>query len=554
MNFPRKGQRTLNSILASCIIATACHAASPIAHAQAEKSEGSELKFKDVTEEVGIASHLKNWTVAHSGSWGDINGDGRPELYLGAFADRPIYKKEGSPIPNPLFINKASGFTLSPDETVRLDGVNARTTYSMMVDFDNDGDLDIAAITHADKLTKHQSQLFENDGKGNFTNHTPTSKGWPRPLAARNVAPIDFDGDGMLDLLVSDGSYRGVYGGVGRVYALRQTKPWVYDDITEELGLPMTGASANGLAVGDVNNDGKLDFFLAQSNRMFVSNGDTFSEVTKPTFVGPRTSNNEAMTCGAAFGDLDNNGLLDLITTVHGQPGQIDVYLNQGLRDGMPMYEHVTEQLGLAGFYPKMSSEDLPIKVAHVAIQDFDNDGLCDIMLSILYRDEDGNPQPVVLRNLGMSANGLPEFTKPQLDKLIVYFAQAPVADYDRDGRLDIFFPSWFPEVPSSLMRNVTDTGNYLEVTVTGAADDLNRQGIGATVRAYEAGHAGSESHLLGRRDITIGNGYSSGELAVAHFGLGSKESCDIVVMWQGRAITKSAVKAGQSVNVRFEE
>src|SRR5690606_29910901 len=141
--------------------------------------------------------------------------------------------------------------------------------------------------------------------------------------------------------------------------------------------------------------------------------------------------------------------------------------------------------------------------------------------------------QPVVLRNVGVT-DGVPRFEYPPLRSIVGYHATAPIADYDRDGRIDIFMASWSADLTSQLFRNVTEAGNYLVVRVRGQAAGLNSMGIGATVRLYEAGHVGDAGRLLGRGDITIGNGYSSGDEAMAHFGLGRVETCDVVVTWQG--------------------
>jgi hypothetical protein len=76
--------------------------------------------------------------------------------------------------------------------------------------------------------------------------------------------------------------------------------------------------------------------------------------------------------------------------------------------------------------------------------------------------------------------------------------------------------------------------------------------GVGAAVRVYRAGRAGDADQLLGRSDVTLGNGYSVGEEALAHFGLGSETRVDVVVRWQGRttALENVAVNRYVTVNV----
>src|SRR5690606_4891477 len=142
-------------------------------------------------------------------------------------------------------------------------------------------------------------------------------------------------------------------------------------------------------AVGDVNDDGLLDVFIADANRLYVSRPDrTYRRLEPAPFVGPLYGRRDVMTCGAALGDLTGDGLLDLVTTVHGEPGQVDVYIHRGLDDsGMPRYERVTAAVGLDRPLPRRGTTGLPITGAHVAIADFNNDGRNDVFLSMLHRD-----------------------------------------------------------------------------------------------------------------------------------------------------------------------
>src|SRR5205085_12219089 len=134
------------------------------------------------------------------------------------------------------------------------------------------------------------------------------------------------------------------------------------------------------------------------------------------------------------------------------------LYLHRGLKDGNPTYEDVSDAAGV---------KPLAMKAPHVEIQDFDNDGWPDIYVSIV-KFKDGQPCPVIYKNLGVK-NGLPHFrddawavndfptaedqaqrrSGPLFDKIlkegkIMYMAPGPTADYDRDGKLDIFLANWW--------------------------------------------------------------------------------------------------------------
>jgi hypothetical protein len=136
---------------------------------------------------------------------------------------------------------------------------------------------------------------------------------------------------------------------------------------------------------------------------------------------------------------------------------------------------------------------------------------------------------------------------------MVGYYAAAPTADYDRDGRIDVFLASWFEHLPNYLFRNVTEAGNWLILRVDGRKANLNSMGIGAIVRVYATGHLGESKHLLGRHDIAIGTGYASGEEALAHFGVGDAEQCDLEVTWHERRMVRRNVAVNQLVNIDFE-
>lgn len=523
------------------------------------------IEFEDVTESVGLAEHLERWRLGHGGAWGDVTGNDRPDLYIGAFADRPFYADDDAPWPNMLFLNSADGFVRSDDPAIRFDTrgepkrYRARVAMALFADLNNSGKLDLLAGTHSGP----ESQLYENRGADGFANVTPDADDpyWPHDLHMRNATVIDLDQDGLLDLILLDGRYRSRD---QRVVALRNLGDFRFEDVSEEYGFAEERTRALGSAVGDVNHNGRLDLFVADSNRLFLSNDDGTYEEYRPGFFGVTglSRRSQELMCGAAFADLTGNGLLDLVVTLHGRarerepevPGHIFLYLNRGIdENGMPEFEDVTAEAGLGFVLPRDGRTGLDLRAAHVALVDLDHNGRRDVLTSIVREDDDGRLQPVVLRNRGVNDDGVPQFDVPPLDSLVGYYATAPVTDFDRDGRIDIFMATWFADLESRLFRNVTKGGNYLVVRVRGEADDLNPMGVGATVRLYEPGHAGDDERLLGRGDIALANGYSVGDEAMAHFGLAEREACDVVVTWQGRRVTLTDVEVNQYLDIGVE-
>jgi hypothetical protein len=271
--------------------------------------------------------------------------------------------------------------------------------------------------------------------------------------------------------------------------------------------------------------------------------------------------------------DVNRDGLADIVIGNHFKspwttPAPIRLYINRGVKAGVPKFEDITEAAGI---------KPLEMKAPHVEIQDFDNDGWPDIYVSIVKFKGD-QPCPVIYKNLG-TRDGQPRFREdawgvndfptaedqaikrsgPLFEKIlrekkIIYMAPGPSADFDRDGALDLFLASWWIESPSLLLRNETPGGNWLQVCVEGSGSGgVNRMGIGAKVTVYSAGNLGEASALLGCREISIGYGYCSGQEAVSHFGLGKQESVDVEVTFphdKGKAVQKG-VMANQRLTIK---
>lgn len=494
------------------------------------------ITFEDVSVSSGLSKHLEGdaairpWRYAHGAAWGDVDDDGRPDLFVGAFAARPYFQKQGAPTPNWLFLNKPTGFIPTDNDTLAARPGNARCAGAVFADLDGDGDLDLVVTNHVMK-GQDPSRLYENLDSGKFRDVTPDAAPWNEPLGMRNVAALDLNNDGRLDLLLTDGSYGKNAEKAARLRALVNQGGFQFKDASAELGFPADGTPGLGLALGDINNDGRIDVFVAGCNRLFVTQqSGPFQEVQNAALQYPVLDVSEGLRCGAAMADLNGDDQLDLVVTEHGVPTRLHVFQNRGIERGIPQLVDVSEQAGLSTKFPS-GTRQLPIKTAHVMLRDADNDGRIDIMLTVITRDEQGRIQPVVLKNLGDRGQDL-NFSPPPFDTMYSYYAPGPVADFDRDGRVDIMLPSWFENVPNLLFRNTTRGGNWLTVKVKSTGAGKNTQGIGAIVRAYASGHINDPKNLLARSDIVVGVGYASGEEALAHLGLGSNESVDLTIDW----------------------
>lgn len=545
-----------------------------LAGAGALRAADHAFVFRDVGEEAGLFPHVAG-IRGHAAGWGDADGDGWIDLYVGTF------HTQGSK-PNMFFRNTGGKFRLDEQEPLRI---STRASAALFADLDNDGDLDLyvssmPAARDSGLALKEGHQLsgctlFRSEGRGRFTDVSAGNGACPPAFGGRSATALDYDGDSLLDLLVGEDPVPGYNGSPTKSSRLfRNLGNLQFADVSRSAGLP-EGIPGLGVAAADVNNDGWPDFFLASNNggnRLFLNekNG-RFHEApgTREVFAW-EGSGGDNMVCGVCFGDVNRDGLLDVLLGQHYQrpwldPVPVRLYLNRGIKDGNPSFEDVTERAGL---------KPLPMKAPHVEIQDFDNDGWPDISVSIV-KFAGGKPYPVIFKHLGIR-DGLPRFREDALavndfptaedvsirntgqlfdklirEKKIIYMAPGPSGDYDNDGRLDMFLPNWWVESRSLLLRNETrppsGSGRWLQVHLQGE-DGTNRMGIGAKIRIYLAGRLADASALLGCREVSTGYGYASGQPAIAHFGLGGEAAVDLEILLphdRGRLVRRN-VQANQ--------
>ncbi len=493
-----------------------------------------QIIFEDKTERAGLLEPLKG-IMGHGASWGDVTGNGYPDLFVGTFSDRPdsVYAKRDHSAkaePDKFFLNRGDGtFEEVLESPVRQYGRNSGSAFA---DFDNDGDLDLVVSHNSYDGNAHQKTgnfLFENNGQGLFTDVTPQSGldfGWP--FTGRNTFVFDYDGDGLLDLFMQEDWVRDdVSGGNSRL--MKNTGNLRFKDVTAEAGFPhgfRKGLYGLGGFVGDISGDGWPDVFFSHSCRMFINQQDgTFREkvydMVDPEYRLPVSADNQYWTCGAGLGDLDNDGDMDMVMGHHFIPDdtisqRIYLFLNEGNdAAGNPILHDITMEAGLA----RPSS-----KIPNIQLRDMDNDGMVDILAT--------GANTFIYRNSGM-INGIPRFDEPTgsgIKEGNGYWACGAVGDYDRDGRLDFFGAEWQTSAHSPLLRNITHGANaYLAVKLE-LHNGPNRNGIGARIDIYTPGNLGNEDERIGSRIITVSNGYSSGNEAIVYFGLPGHRKVDIRV------------------------
>jgi hypothetical protein len=281
-------------------------------------------RFDDVTEEAGLLVSRPSQAAA----WGDFDNDGWLDLYVaGETLDR------GAKHPNGLYRNNRDGtFT----DVAEAAGVAAVGFFKGAAwgDYDNDGRLDLYVTAHH---TRPANRLFHNDGPDaagvwRFT-EVADRAGVRGPPLSFPTWFFDYDNDGWLDLFV--GGFGGTEAGVAADYLgigtrtaaetphlYRNQRDGTFHDVTREVRLDRV-VPAMGSNFGDLDNDGWLDIYLGTGrpdfrtlvpNRMFRnSGGRVFQDVTTSGGFGHLQKGH-----GVAFGDLDNDGDQDVLLKVGG--------------------------------------------------------------------------------------------------------------------------------------------------------------------------------------------------------------------------------------------
>jgi len=299
--------------------------------------------FTDVTAKAGVAAG--GWSV--SAGFLDYDNDGKLDLFVTRYLDWSIEKSKtcGSEKPtycppgefpattNILYHNRGDG---TFEDVSVASGIAAKKGHGLGVafaDYDGDGYTDIFVANDATGQF-----LFHNNGDGTFTETALdsgaalTSNG--KMLSGMGVAFQDYDNDGLPDLLVTELPHQPyiVFHNDGRgSFSAREL----------ETGFGALSGRSSGWGVGleDFDNDGWKDAFVVQGHVFDnVEMYDSSLRYKEPPLLAlnhqghfekaDAGSDVPVAGRGAAFGDLNNDGWMDVVATSLGERPQL--YLNRG--------------------------------------------------------------------------------------------------------------------------------------------------------------------------------------------------------------------------------
>ncbi|HLH08837.1 MAG TPA: CRTAC1 family protein [Terriglobales bacterium] len=286
--------------------------------------------FTDVTAKTGI--HVDRWSI--SSTWLDYDKDGCVDLFVGRYVQfdpkyRNYYAADNYPGPldyegdtNRLYHNNCDGTFTDVTDKSGIGAFKGRTMGVTAADFDGDGYPDIYVAND-----KTENFLFRNKHDGTFeeiASDSGTAFGQNgESTSAMGPVFADVDGDGLIDLWVTDSKYNRLLKNIGKNR---------FEDISEKAGISQATAQYTswGTGIYDFDNDGIPDIMIfhgglihlvPQEQSLFRGLGNgLYQDVSRQAGA---VMDVKTVSRGACFADYDNDGKMDAFLVNLGARGTL---------------------------------------------------------------------------------------------------------------------------------------------------------------------------------------------------------------------------------------
>lgn len=508
-----------------------------------------QLRFEDVTEFANISKPDEQFWSSGVNIV-DINLDGRQDIYIcNTLRKEAVYRR------NLLYINQGNDEQNRPrfEEMGQEYGIadTSHSSHAQFFDYDNDGDLDLfvgvnlieAKYPNAfipiveDGSSANRDNLFQNnwsDSLGHPIFHDVTIEaGILQDGYSHSTLVNDFNEDGWLDIYVAND-----YESNDLIFINNQDGTFTNraGDIFKHFSL-----SAMGSDVGDINNDGNLDFITSEMQPYYNKR--------KKLFQGESSYQREILTRRFGYEYQYTRNTLQL-------------NMGNDPESGLPVY-------GDIGIFAGVQETDWSWATLFA---DYDNDSYQDLFIA------NGFPKDVTDRDFSdfraLAAHlvskeelfaAIPEVKSPNFMfknngdlsfsdvtekwglNVSSFSNGAAYGDLDQDGDLDLIINNI--DDPVLLFENHLNeltSNNYLRIKLKGP--EGNPDAFGSAVEIF---------HQNGRQKIYLlsNRGYLSKSESFVHFGLGDLEKVDsVIVYWPGGSMQKAeAVAADQVLEISYQ-
>ncbi len=508
--------------------------------------------------DVGAASGAGAIEQDSSGvCFGDIDNDGDEDiLVLGVNETNRLFKNNGDKTFEDISISSSIGNGVHNPSSCTMGDINNDGLLDIYIGNSyNNWSHRLPIMLFGFENLIESNQLFLNAGNNVFTDISETSGIRTQKEITWAVAMVDYDQDGDLDIISADdqgGKIPTKFGGldVGFIRIYNNDGNGQFNDVTASSGTMQYGAWM-GLAFGDLNNDGNMDMFasnLGDYSGLFVGSaigipyvpgdwssswylGNAEHQFTRAP-VGALVAT--PFGWGAEISDYDNDGDADIV--YHG--GADFVTYQDGSNPGAMLLNDGSANFTYDALALSQSTNHTRRNVRGVVMGDLNNDGFSDIVSVSAQNWPQFAPLvpllPVPLGGPFDSAALWPAFFPLDVTNPMAGFVWSGIDP--EDGTL-------------SIEINSADNDNkWVKVTMLGAkgltdAGRVNRNGIGSVIRFTP------QDGQTAMVPVIAGSSYASQNALQKTFGLGSASHGTIDVLWPGGVKNKLYyVHASESV------